>query len=54
MLKKSASSVLASLPRTEKREAWNEGQPRSCGLAWEKARPWAKSLSWQTQGGRVK
>jgi len=25
-----------------------------CGLAWDKARPWAKRLSWQTQGGRVK
>jgi len=25
-----------------------------CGLAWLKARPGAKSLSWQTQGGRVK
>ncbi|HEV8620125.1 MAG TPA: hypothetical protein VGQ79_03785, partial [Nitrospiraceae bacterium] len=25
-----------------------------CGLAWEKARPWAKRLSWQTQGGQVK
>ena len=25
-----------------------------CGLAREKARPWAKRLSWQTQGGRVK
>jgi len=24
-----------------------------CGLAWDKARPWAKRLSWQTQGGRV-
>jgi hypothetical protein len=24
-----------------------------CGHAWEKARPWAKRLSWQTQGGRV-
>jgi hypothetical protein len=23
------------------------------GLAWDKARPWAKRLSWQTQGGRV-
>jgi hypothetical protein len=22
--------------------------------AWGKARPWAKRLSWQTQGGRVK
>jgi hypothetical protein len=22
--------------------------------AWEKSRPWAKRLSWQTQGGRVK
>jgi ADP-heptose:LPS heptosyltransferase len=25
-----------------------------CGLAWAKARPWAKRLSWLTQGGRVK
>ena len=25
-----------------------------CDLAWDKARPWAKRLSWQTQGGRVK
>jgi len=25
-----------------------------CGLAWDKARPWAKRLSWQTQGGRVR
>ena len=25
-----------------------------CGLAWVKARPGAKSLYWQTQGGRVK
>src|SRR5437870_8457400 len=25
-----------------------------CGLAWDKARPWGKRLSWQTQGGRVK
>jgi hypothetical protein len=25
-----------------------------CGLAWGTARPWAKRLSWQTQGGRVK
>jgi len=25
-----------------------------CSLAWDKARPWAKRLSWQTQGGRVK
>src|SRR5207253_5424300 len=25
-----------------------------CGLAWDKARPRAKNLSWQTQGGRVK
>jgi hypothetical protein len=24
------------------------------GLAWDKARPRAKSLSWQTQGRRVK
>jgi hypothetical protein len=24
------------------------------GHAWDKARPRAKSLSWQTQGGRVK
>jgi hypothetical protein len=23
-------------------------------VAWEKMRPWAKGLSWQTQGGRVK
>jgi hypothetical protein len=23
-------------------------------VAWDKARPWAKGLSWQTQGGRVK
>ncbi len=23
-------------------------------LAWDNARPWAKRLSWQTQGGRVK
>ena len=22
-------------------------------LAWDKARPWVKRLSWQTQGGRV-
>jgi hypothetical protein len=27
---------------------------RICGLAWDKARPRVKSLSWQTQGGRVK
>jgi hypothetical protein len=25
-----------------------------CGLAWGTARPWAKRLFWQTQGGRVK
>jgi hypothetical protein len=25
-----------------------------CGLAWDKACPWAKRLSWQTQGGWVK
>jgi hypothetical protein len=25
-----------------------------CGLAWDKAHPWAKRLSWQNQGGRVK
>ena len=25
-----------------------------CGLAWDKARPRVKRLSWQTQGGRVK
>ncbi len=25
-----------------------------CDLAGNKARPWAKRLSWQTQGGRVK
>ena len=25
-----------------------------CGHAWDKARPRVKSLSWQTQGGRVK
>ncbi len=25
-----------------------------CGLAWDKARLWAKRLSWQTQGGRVR
>jgi hypothetical protein len=25
-----------------------------CGLAWDEARPWAKSLSRQAQGGRVK
>ena len=25
-----------------------------CGLAWGMARPWAKRLSWQTQGGWVK
>jgi hypothetical protein len=25
-----------------------------CGLAGGKARPWAKRLSWQTQGERVK
>jgi len=25
-----------------------------CGHAWDEARPWAKRLSWQTQGGRVK
>ena len=25
-----------------------------CGLAWDEARLWAKRLSWQTQGGRVK
>lgn len=25
-----------------------------CGLAWAKARPWAKRMSWLTQGGRVK
>jgi hypothetical protein len=25
-----------------------------CGLAWDKARPRAESLSWQTQGGRLK
>ena len=25
-----------------------------CGLAWHKARPWTKRLSWQTQGGRVR
>jgi hypothetical protein len=25
-----------------------------CGLAWDRARPWAKRLSWQAQGGRVK
>jgi hypothetical protein len=25
-----------------------------CSLAWDKAHPRAKSLSWQTQGGRVK
>ena len=24
-----------------------------CGLAWAKARPWAKRLSWQTRGGAV-
>ena len=24
-----------------------------CGLVWDKARPWVKGLSWQTQGGRV-
>ena len=24
-----------------------------CGLAWDKVRPWAKRLTWQTQGGRV-
>jgi ADP-heptose:LPS heptosyltransferase len=28
--------------------------PHCCGLAWAKARPWAKRLSWLTQGGRVK
>ena len=43
---------------------WNSGAVGSshhilkvtarCGLAWEKACPRAKSLSWQTQGGRVK
>src|SRR5206468_11164007 len=27
---------------------------RCGGFIWAKARPWAKSLSWQTQGGRVK
>jgi len=54
MLKNFAGGVLASFPGTVKREAWNEGQPRSCGLAWDKARSWAKRLSWQTQGGRVK
>lgn len=26
----------------------------SCGLAYEKARPWTKRLSRQTLGGRVK
>ena len=25
-----------------------------CDLVWDKARPRAKSLSWQTRGGRVK
>ena len=30
------------------------GPSRSCGLVWDKARPWEEGLSWQTQGGRVK
>ena len=53
MLKNSASGVLASYrPST-----YYKGMLRAftrCGLARGKARPWAKRLSWQTQGGWVK
>jgi hypothetical protein len=33
---------------------WGSWDDPTCGLTWDKARPRAKSLSWQTQGRRVK
>jgi len=40
--------------RVVRRPGLRWGSDRCEHADWEKARPWAKRLSWQTLGGRVK